>query len=125
MMTMLLLLMTSEPRRPQPTWVDVIEVNHVIRGETLSLTQVIYWRWENDGRLHVVAWRSVEEDYAVQRVDGHWIDYYQGRRVYGRSYRFRCSDYDPEIEDRKVWSVENRWLGDVQILSKVAFGQPT
>jgi hypothetical protein len=107
-MALLLLLLTSTPRQPQPTWVDVIELNHVVRDDAVVFSQVIYWRWERDGRLHVVAWRSVPVDYSVQRVRGVWIDEREGQRFYGRGYRFRISDYDPEMEDRKAWPAEWR-----------------
>ena len=128
MLSVVLMSLTGKDR-PQPNWVDVIEVNHVVRDGKVTLTQVIYWRWESDNRLHVVAWRTVPEDYTVQRVGNRWIDEYQEgtqrMRVYGRGYRFRRSDYDPEMEDRKVWPVERRVFGRVRVLSKVVFGQPT
>lgn len=111
MLSVALMSLTGKDR-PQPSWVDVIEVNHLMRCEEVALSQVIYWRWEHDNRLHVVAWRTVAPDYTVPRVRGVWIDEFTDgrtiRKVYGRGYRFRRSDYDPELHDRILWPVENR-----------------
>ena len=101
-------LIASGKETPKSAWCDVIEINHVVRGEKVCLDQVIYWRFESDGKLHAIAWRSVPEDYLVQRVRGVWIDRTDERRVYARSFRERWTDYDPEMMDRSEWPVERR-----------------
>lgn len=94
--------------------VDVIEINHAYSGESLTFTQVIYWRWEKDNRLHAVAWRRVEAEYRVNRVQGIYRDEWtrDGVRykVRSKGFRERWSDYDPELLDRKEWPVSRRYF---------------
>ena len=108
-----LLLVLGSSVQEEVSWVDVIEVNQIVKEDSkVALTQVIYWRWERDHRLHVVAWKTVPEDFLLHRVKGVWVDEFRDakrkRKVYGRGYRFRRSDYDPELHDRVLWPVENR-----------------
>lgn len=112
-MVFAILLVLGSSVQEEVSWVDVIEVNQIIKeDEKVALTQVIYWRWERDGRLHVVAWKTVPEDFVVYCVRGVWIDDFKDakikRKVYGRGFRFRRSGYDPEIQDRVLWTEQNR-----------------
>ena len=87
--------------------VDVIEINHVVAEGVLVFTQVIYWRWEADNRLHAAAWRRVEAKHRVNRVNGIYTDTWthEGKlyKVRSRGFRERWSDFDPELLDRKEW----------------------
>lgn len=108
-----LLLVLGSSTQEEVSWVDVIEINQIVKeGGEVALTQVIYWRWEKDNRLHVVAWKTVPEDFLVHRIKGVWVDEFRDakskRKVYGRGFRFRKSGYDPEIQDRVLWPDCNR-----------------
>ena len=97
----------SEGRVERVETVDVIEINHVVAEGVLVFTQVIYWRWENDNRLHAAAWRRVEAEHRVNRVSGIYSDTWRrdgiNYRVRSRGFRERWSDLDPELLDRKEW----------------------
>ena len=101
------LCVSSTGRVEQIETVDVIEVNHVICDGTETFTQMIYWRWKRDNRLHAEAWRRVETDHRVNRVRGTYTDTWtrDGKiyKVRSRGFRERWSDYDPELLDRKEW----------------------
>jgi hypothetical protein len=90
----------------------VIELNHVVNDGVITFSQLIYWRWESDGKLHAAAWRRVDENYYVRQVGTkHRDEWFAGGvtyRVIGRAYRERWSQYDPEIEDRKEWPQSRR-----------------
>ena len=100
----------------QTETVDVIELNHVVDDGEVRFTQMIYWRWESDGRLHAAAWRRVAENHYVCQVGTHCRDEWQRdgvtHVVRGETYRERWSQYDPELEDRKEWPQSRRvWFG--------------
>ena len=100
-------LMGSPRMTEQVETVDVLEINHVVAEGVLVFTQVIYWRWEADNRLHAAAWRRVEAEHRVDRRGGIYTDTWtrDGKiyKVRSRGFRERWSDFDPELMDRKEW----------------------
>ena len=100
-------LMGSPRMTEQVETVDVLEINHVVADGVLVFTQVIYWRWEADNRLHASAWRRVEAEHRVNRRGGIYTDTWtrDGKiyKVRSRGFRERWSDFDPELMDRKEW----------------------
>ena len=99
--------------------VDVIEVNHCYSeaGEE-RFTQVIFWRWQNsypDGRYVVVDWRMIKEKQLLPRRDHRkkcyyliWWDQNFWRSVKSISFKETWTQYDPEVDNRKLHPVERR-----------------
>lgn len=97
--------------------VDVIELNHVCDDEgRVVLHQLIFWEWR--GRAagnHVVAWRlwRVGGPRPVRdwRCGGYVLVFPDGevlRYVQASVYRETWTQYDPEIDDRRLFAQDQR-----------------
>jgi len=97
--------------------VDVIELNHYYndRGQ-LIFDQIIFWDWcPTAGRLKVRAWRLVKSAWHLPERDWQrggwsalWLDGDRLRAVYAGAFRETWTQYDPEIEDRRLYDVTQR-----------------
>lgn len=95
--------------------VDVIEVNHFYDEEgRLVFDQIIFWEWCPVTKRHqVVAWRLLKKYSAWPERRGRewqsmWIDGELLRRVIAPSIRETWTQYDPELEERKLLRKEHR-----------------
>ena len=108
-MIWLLLLASILPRGPEPTDVDLIELNHVHDDEGRErFTQAIFWDWDDyESRFVVVDWRMVKQSVMWPRRDG--MEFRQaGVAVRARHWRETWTQHDPEVEDRARWPVTAR-----------------
>lgn len=97
--------------------VDEIEINHLYNAEgERTLDQVIFWNWpKHHERPQVVAWRLWDakkpmptRNKVTCRTELTWIDGEQPRRVVAKVWRETWTQYDPEVEDRRFLSQNER-----------------
>lgn len=97
-----LLLILCDIRAVPSTHVDLIEINHLHdeSGKHKS-TQIILWDWSPDYRRYQVrAWWIPERLH--DELSGLTITK-RDRTIVGRAVRETWTDYDPEVENRKVF----------------------
>lgn len=106
--------------------VDLIEINHLhdvrlrqdgtIAGNRESFRQTIFWNWSpSHARFLVVDWRKTcVTGRPIPDARGGWLliwmDGDRWRCVRAKSFRetWHLRDFDPEIENRKVFPMEFR-----------------
>jgi hypothetical protein len=96
---------------------DVVEVNHFYDADgRLVFDQVIFWDWCDGAERHQVrAWRLLKScsqwparDWARGGYLAVWIDGERLRVVRGTSLRETWTQYDPELLERQVLSIDAR-----------------
>lgn len=95
--------------------VDVVEVHHYVAADGSPIfSQVIFWEFV-DGRETVRDFRMLREGAAIPtwhhaRDSAHCAVVANGRviRVWGRAWRERWTDFDPEMQDRSERPVAER-----------------
>ena len=92
---------------------DLIELNHVYDTRGCEIfQQVILWeRLPGSGKLAVRAWYLVHYDESrlpTKASSGLCHARWDGIHVVSRLYRESWTQRDPEIDNRKVWAVEDR-----------------
>lgn len=93
--------------------VDLLELNHIVRSDGSTFEQWIVWDWEPSQRAFVVvAWQRYCCDDVYRMVRGRavlrWDRCEQNRFISAGSVRETWTDYDPEIENQKVWTIAAR-----------------
>ncbi len=92
---------------------DVIEINHYFdENGRLVFDQIIFWDWcDERENHHVVAWRFAKHvsqrplrDWARGGYVTSWRDGDLLRRVHSASLRETWTQYDPEVQDRSLYS---------------------
>ena len=99
--------------------VDVIELNHCYSEEgEKRFTQVIFWGLRNSypgGEYVVVDWRMDKKQQLYPRKNHKdqyyylvWLDENYWRNVKSISFKETWTQYDPEVENRKIHPVDRR-----------------
>lgn len=106
----------------------MIELNHKYDSNGIHVfDQVIFWdRDPRNGKYHVVAWHLIDprdENHKRPVCDNHGCSTFimsAGRlvRVSAPLYRESYTDFDPEVEDRKITQEWRRPLGAVRSLPR-------
>ena len=90
---------------------DWFEVNQVV-NENSNFTQVIAWRWHRGDRdFHVHYWSIVKSPRHVPRYDQRlklWVLDVKGKRLVAGYLNRTFGAVDPEVEDRKKFSMRDR-----------------
>ena len=96
---------------------DIIELNHFYDEEGRKVfDQVIFWEWrEAEAAFHVVAWRmwkspsqTPERDWQRGGYKAVWHDAGRLRAVRATSFHETWTQYDPELEDRRLLAPDRR-----------------
>ncbi len=90
---------------------DVIEVNHMYdRDAELVFDQIIFWEWRwSEGEYRVIAWRMLKKpgqfptrDWPRRGFVSIWQDGRILRDVRAPFFRETWTQFDPELDDRKI-----------------------
>lgn len=88
---------------------DVLERNVVVSEDGReTLRQWIVWDFDHGDGVHRCQWWAPDRGEEVQRTADGWRVTVDGRRIVARWYRETRTRHDPEVDDRSVWTVENR-----------------
>ena len=100
---------------PQPTHVDVIEINTFERDGEVVLRQALLRRWLRlaHGNGHFVEeWRVIQGEPTIRRRGNTvsvTISTSEGiHTLQTRSYRETTTNHDPEVKEREIYSPEQR-----------------
>jgi hypothetical protein len=97
--------------------VDLIEINHCYNEDgQLVFRQLLFWEWnELDSDYHVAAFRVLRAQTSAVRIDrqrneyvASWCDSGVLRQVRAPHSRETWTQYDPELEDRRIFPQEYR-----------------
>ena len=92
---------------------DLIELNHCYDEKAEKrFDQVIFWEWDCDRSTHRVVDFRMNVSVRIDRIGDDWrVRFADGetrREVRATSYRETWTQYDPERDDLKWWSMQCR-----------------